>query len=130
MSLRNERLNQILTEARPKIARHWSLYDGGFGHGGTAAAVARVDELLVGYFGKLKDFPDAAPATTILHEIEMLLRGLAEVNASCGGAYLETDERDLLVPIIIEAATVAGLDANAFEDADPTLQFRAKLLIL
>ena len=130
MSLRNERLDQILTQARPKISRHWSLYDGGLGHGGTAVAVARVDERLAGYFEKLKDLPDQAPATAILHEVKMLLQDLAVVNASCGRAFLETEERDLLVPIIIEAATAVGLDPNEFEDGDPTLQFRAEFLVL
>jgi len=37
---------------------------------------------------------------------------------------LETDERDLLVPVITDAAIAAGLDASKFEHGDPTLEFR------
>jgi hypothetical protein len=43
---------------------------------------------------------------------------------------METDERELLVPIILEAATVAGLNLDEFESSDPTLQFRAEFLVL
>ena len=130
MSPRNDKLDQILAEARPRVSKHWSFLTGGFGHRGTPSAVARVNELIDIYFEKLKALPDGAPPTTILREIEILLRSLGEVNASCNGEFLETDERELLVPIIIEAASVAGLNADEFEDADPTLRFRAKFLVL
>src|SRR5262249_49183845 len=113
-----------------RVSTHWTFFDGGFGHGGTPSAVARVNELIDGYFEKLKALPDGAPATTILHEIETLIRGLGEVHASCNEAFLETDERELLVPIIIEAASVAGLNVEAFEDGDPTLDFRAEFMVL
>ena len=126
MSPRNDKLDQILAEARPRVSKHWSFFTGG----GTPSAVTRVNELIDIYFEKLKALPDGAPPTTILREIEILLRSLGEVNASCNGEFLETDERELLVPIIIEAASVAGLNADEFEDGDPTLRFRAEFLVL
>ena len=124
VSLRINRLDHILAEARPRIAKHWSFFIEAGLRGFTPTAVARVDELVDTYFEKLKALPDGAPTTAILREIETLFRRLDEVNASCDGALLETDERELLVPIIIEAASAAGLNAEEFEHGDPTLEFR------
>src|SRR5262249_13401938 len=125
MSLRNDKLDQILAEARPRIAKHWTFFE-------TAppSAIAQVNELLDEYFEKLKALPDGALSTTVLREIETLIRGLGDVNASCNGTLLETDERQLLGPIIIEAASVAGLNVDEFDDGDPTLEFRAEFDVL
>ena len=62
MNLRNERLDQILTQAGPKSrgTGHCMMEAAGMG---TAVAVAQVDELLAGHFDTLKDLPEQAPAT-------------------------------------------------------------------
>jgi hypothetical protein len=125
VSQRVSKLDHILAQARPKIAWHWaSCIEAGLG-GFSAMVTARVDGHIETYFEKLKALPDGAPASMILGEIEALFRGLSEVNAVCGGGLLETDERELLVPIIIEAAAAAGLNTEEVEDGDPTLAFRA-----
>ena len=125
MSLRNDKLDQVLAEARPRIAKHWTFF-----HTAAPSAIARVNELLDEYFEKLKALPDGALSMTVLREIEALIRGLGEVNAACNGTLLETDERELLVPIIIEAASIAGLNVDEFDDRDPTLGFRAEFEVL
>src|SRR5215467_2048586 len=123
-NLRINRLDQVLAEAKPRIAQHWSFFMEAGLSGFTPTTVARVDELIDTYFERLKALPDGASRTAILREIETLFRRLDEVNASCDGALLETDERELLVPIIIEAASAAGLSVGEFEHNDPTLEFR------
>ena len=83
-----------------------------------------MDELIATYFARLKALPNEAQPTAVLSELEALFRRLDEVNATCDQGLLETDERELLVPIIIDAASAAGLDAAGFDGGDPTLQFR------
>ena len=68
--------------------------------------------------------PDPAPTAAIVAEIETLFRELGELNASCEGRLLETDERELLIPIIIEAASAAGVNTEDFQAGDPTVEFR------
>ena len=46
------------------------------------------------------------------------------INARADGGLLETDERELLVTVIIDAAAAAGLEIPEFEHGDPTFQFR------
>jgi hypothetical protein len=124
VSPRVNRLDDILAEARPKIAQHWSSSIHAGLRGIMSAAAARVDELIDMYFQKLRALPEGAPTTAILREIETLFAGLGEVNAACDGELLETDERELLVPIVIGAASAAGLNTEEFEGGDPTLEFR------
>jgi hypothetical protein len=62
--------------------------------------------------------------TEILHAMQALFTRLDEINEAAGSCLLETDERELLVPIILEGAEAAGLDLMAFEEGDPTLMFR------
>jgi len=132
MSLRNDKLDQVLAEARPRIAEHWTFFHTAITSPRfpASSAIARVNELLDEYFEKLKALPDGALSMTVLREMETLIRGLGEVNASCNGTLLETDERELLVPIIIEAASIAGLNVGEFDDRDPTLGFRAEFEVL
>jgi hypothetical protein len=125
VSPRANRLDCILAEASPRIAEHWSSSIQAGLYGFTPSAVARVDELIDMYFQKLKSLPDDAPATAILRGIETLFTGLGEVNSSCDGELLATDERELLVPIIVGAASAAGLNTEEFEGGDPTLEFRS-----
>jgi hypothetical protein len=124
MSRHTSTLDHILAQAKPRIARHWSSCAEAGLSGFTRTATGRVDGLLETYFGRLKALPDPAPTTAIIGEIETLFRELGKVNASCDGRLLETDERELLVPIIIEAASAAGLNTADFQAGDPTFEFR------
>lgn len=124
MSRHTSTLDHILAQAKPRIARHWSSCAEAGLSGFTPTATGRVDGLLETYFERLKALPDPAPTTAIIAEIETLFRELGEVNASCDGRLLETDERELLVPIIIEAASAAGLNTEDFQADDPTFEFR------
>ena len=60
----------------------------------------------------------------ILAAIKTLFEELDEIDEQADEELLSTDERDLLVPVVIDAASAAGLDVSEFEGGDPTLQFR------
>ena len=121
--MRNAKLDRILSEARPEIARHWSSCIKAGLPGFSRDATDQVDRCVAGYFTSLKALPEPAPKDAILEEIKTLFLELDQLNQTAGGSLLETDERELLVPLVIDAATVSGLDAAEFDD-DPTLQFR------
>ncbi len=122
--MRNETLDRILAAAKPGLAAHWSSC---IEHGLTGfslAATGQVDGCIEAYFKRLKALPEPAAKPAILEEIKALFGALDRVNAGAGGGLLETDERELLVPLVIDAAVAAGLDPAGFEDGDPTLAFR------
>lgn len=124
MTMRNEKLDLILAVARPRIAEHWSGCLEAVLRGYTPATVARLDELIDSYFAELKALPDGAPSAEILLCIETFFSRVDQLVAAVGIEFLETDDREVLVPIITEAASAAGLDTEKFEDCDPTLRFR------
>jgi hypothetical protein len=120
--MRNEQLDHILAQARPRIAKHWSgcinagLY--------SLEETLPVNAAIESYFTNLKVLPDPAAESAILAEMKALFEGLDGANQDADGRLLETDERELLVNIIIDAAAAAGLDIDQFENGDPTYQFR------
>jgi hypothetical protein len=59
----------------------------------------------------------------VLAELQRLHAGLDEVNAAADDGLLETDERELLVPLFISAAEVMGVDP-AEHDGEPGGEFR------
>ena len=80
-------------------------------------------------FDRLASFRDAllnAPADhdRIAEEVKSVTLDLNAINRANGGELLETDERDIIVSFLIDAAAAAGLDVDAFEDGDPTLADR------
>jgi len=124
MNARNDKLDLILAEARPRIAEHWSSCLKAGLRGYTPATVTRLDELIDRYFAELKALPDGAPSTEMLLCIKTFFSRVDELMAAVGVEFLETDDREVLVPIITEAAAAAGLDTEKFEGGDPTLEFR------
>lgn len=122
-SARNEKLDQILRDAKPKIAAHWADCIGEI-EAVTPAGTVRVDDQIKVFFERLQALPEPATQDAILMEIKTLFLKLDEVNRDFDGGLLETDERELLVTIIIDAAVIAGFDITPFEGEDPTFQFR------
>ncbi len=122
--MRNEQLDRILAVAKPGLAAHWSSCIEHGLSGFSSAATDQVDNCIEAYFARLKALPEPAGQPAVLEEIKTLFAALDRVNQAAGGGLLETDERELLVPLVIDAAAAAGLDAAAFEDGDPTFAFR------
>lgn len=82
---------------------------------------ALVVEALKTYRAALPDSPDPDTAEDALREAILALN---EANDEADGAMLETDEREILVPWLIETAADAGLDPKQFDDGDPTGDLR------
>jgi len=112
----------VFERAKPTIAAHWSRCIQAGLSGFAPSSVQRVDDALAEYFAAV-DRPGIKQVET-LHVMQSLFARLDEINGAAGGSLLETDERELLVPIILDAAEAAGLDLTAFEDGDPTLIYR------
>lgn len=119
-----EEVLKVLRKARPGIARHWlSCIESGL-PGFTAIRVNKVDNALAKYCAALGTVHRPSSKDAILAAMKTLFKELDRINEEAGGGLLETDERELLVPVIIDAASAAGLDVSEFEDGDPTGPFR------
>ena len=123
MSERNERLEAILAEATPGIAAHWvSCREAGL-EGHTVAAAEAVDAAIRAYFDQLKALPEPCSDTPVLEAMKRLYGSLDEINAHAGYGLLETDERELLVPVFVDAAAACGVDPEA-HDGEPGGEYR------
>jgi hypothetical protein len=122
--VRNQKLDTIFADAKWRVAEHWAgcLEAGLPDH--SAAAHAAVDEYFQAYFEQLRALPEPADKAAIMKVLKTLFANLDGVMTEYGGGLLETDERELLCPPIIEAAEIAGLLLSEFEYGDPTLEFR------
>jgi hypothetical protein len=115
---------KVLTDARRRIARHWlTRIEAGL-NGHSPLLIGRVDAALKQYVVRLSKLKHPASRRTVLAAMKTLLHRLDKVNSEAQGSLLETDERELLVPVIIGAAAAAGLDPAGFEHHDPTFAFR------
>ncbi|MDJ0613672.1 MAG: hypothetical protein QNJ29_08320 [Rhizobiaceae bacterium] len=90
----------------------------------TDTIITTICEEIDEYSNRIQKITSQAMNKTILTEIERIIGRLNNLNAANNGDILETDERELLVPIINGIAEDAGLDLDNFEDGDPTLAFR------
>ncbi len=114
-------IKQFLVDAKPAISEHWKSCREARLHGHAVARTREVDRALEAYVEALERARDK-PA--ILTAMRALFARLDEVNEGAGGGLLETDERELLVPVIVDAAAAAGLDVSRFPHRDPTFEFR------
>ncbi len=115
---------KVLSEAKPRIAQHWDACLKAKLSGHTPARQMKVDQALEAYVAALGGLKGGSPKDGILAAMKSLFETLDEVNEDAGGGLLETDERELLVPVLTDAAVAAGLNLSEFKDGDPTFQFR------
>lgn len=122
---RNDKLDQQLEEARRGILDHWRL-----------APVTDEDDLdeaqpasercepvmicVEAYFESLKASSDPVEPSEVLAAMERLFNDLDDANENAEGRLLRGGERDLLVPIVNEAAKTAGLRPGDVEGSDST----------
>ncbi len=120
----NQDISRKFDEAKPQIAKHWrSCRDAGLtGH--STAMTAKVDRALEDYVAALAGITAKSRKKPIMKAMKALFARLDEINREAKGALLETDEREVLVPIITDLAEAAGLDVDEFSDGDPTFEFR------
>jgi hypothetical protein len=116
---RNRRLDALLEDAEQSIAAHWERCRDSGVAGATQAATDRVDARIRAYFGALKALPAGAGDEKIIAALRSLYDDLMRIDAETGGGFLEEAERDLLEPLLLNAAEAAGLDAHKFPRREP-----------
>lgn len=123
MSDRNKQLDELLASAAAEIQEHWeSCRESGLtGH--TQEAADQVDGQILAFFSHLKALPDPAEEAAVLDALRQLYEALDAINEDTDGNLLETDERELLVPLFIEAAEICGVDPED-HDGEPGGEFR------
>ena len=114
-------LQALWLTARPTLTQHWqSCASSGLPHTAVseAAVAAAFEQFLAALSTPNLEVPDGA-----LRAIQALYARLDVINDEQDGGLLETDERELLVPIVIDAARLVGLDPAAY-DGEPGGEFR------
>ncbi|WP_457798949.1 hypothetical protein [Methylocystis sp. S23] len=116
---RNRRLDDLLEDAEQSIAAHWERCRDSGVAGATQEATDRVDARIRSYFLVLKALPASAPDEKIVAALRNLYDDLMRIDHETGGGFLEEAERDLLEPLVLNAAEAAGLDPNKFLRREP-----------
>lgn len=119
VAARNRRLDALLEDAEHSIAAHWERCRDSGVAGATAEATARIDARIRAYFETLKALPPRAPEARIVEALIGLFDDLMRLDEETGGGLLEEAERDLLLPLILNAAEAAGLDPHKFPRREP-----------
>ena len=123
MSQRNDKLDKILAAAAPEIAAHWkSCREAGL-DSMTKENTDAVDAEIRSYFHRLKALPNPATDAQVLAEMQRLYQHLNAINDKAGSGLLETDERELLVPVFIDAAEACGIAPEKY-DGEPGGEYR------
>jgi hypothetical protein len=123
MTDRNQRLDKLLSEAAPEIQAHWEQCREAGLSGHTQDASDKVDGQILAYVARLKALPDPAEESDVLDAMRQLYEALDAINDETDGGLLETDERELLVPLFIEAAEACGVDPED-HDGEPGGEWR------
>lgn len=117
-------VEKVLADAKPRIAAFWARSREAGLDGHSSDLTGKVDRALEDFVKSLGALPENAGKAPILAALKALFSMLDEINGEADDALLETDERELLVPVIISAAVAAGLNASEFPNGDPTEEFR------
>ena len=116
-------LSEIREQTRSQVVEHWKLCEeSGLQHTNANRddVLAVLDRLYDGLAGIAGRGDEAA-----LNDLLRTTYGdLDRINEACDGMLLETDERELLVPIIVGGVEAAGFDPAAFPDGEPGGEFR------
>ena len=122
--MRNDEIAEAWEEAEAALQEHWQgSIDAGL-EGITPENTAEAIALLDAYGKALAGLPEPATEAAILAEMERTIVALNDLNEREGGSLLETDEREMVCGFLIDAAVACGLDAEKFEDGDPTYAWR------
>ena len=115
-------IDKIWSNAKPIIVAAWKRSeDVGLPHNSK-----NLNEVLSAfdYFvSNVKALPAKHTDDQVLAEIEKLYATLNGINESFDHGLIETGERELLVPIVVDIATAAGVEADKY-DGEPGGEFR------
>lgn len=76
------------------------------------------------FAASLQRVPENAARETLMGEVETVIGRLNALNDQEDGRLLGTAEARRIVPFVVDAVTVAGLDPELSPDRDPTLPSR------
>lgn len=118
-----ESIADLRARALPAIREHWaSCREAGLPHDpSNLAAVVRAFER---FFSVMETMRAPVERARVLEAIAALYADLDAVNEAADGGLLETDERELLVPFVIDATRATGLDPAGFPDGEPGGEYR------
>jgi hypothetical protein len=116
------KFDSILSKAKPEIVTHWERAEAaGLPH--KASNLKQVLTAFEGLVANIKALPESQEEDDVLSELQKLYGTLDQINQAADHGLLETDERELLVPIVIELAVAAGVDPDN-HDGEPGGEFR------
>ena len=118
MTERNTKLDLILAQAMPEIEAHWQNCREFGLEDMTEATTDAINAAIGRYFERLKALSDHPTDAQILSEMKSLYDELNPFEGT-----LETDERELLVPVFIDAAVACGIDPQNY-DGEPGGEYR------
>jgi hypothetical protein len=116
---RDKRLSALLEGAEQSIAAHWERCRDSGVAGASREATDRVDARIRDYFHALRALPNAASDDEIIMSLASLYDDLEKIDYETGGGLLEEAERDLLEPLFLNAAEIAGLDPHKCPRREP-----------
>ena len=116
-------LAELEARARRKIAAHWQRCEKA-NLGRTSENCDQVLSAFDTYFRQMEKLIGVKDKVALREPLRSIYARLGEINAANGDVLLETDERELLVPFIVDAVAVAGFDLNEFPDREPGGEFR------
>lgn len=117
---RNALLTRLFEDAEHSIAAHWERCRANGVPGATNAETDLIDARIVEYFDALKALPSAATQSAIIEPLTALYNDLMRLELDAGGGLLEEAEKELLLPLILNAAEAAGLDPHNFLCREPS----------
>ena len=123
VSRRNKNLDLILAHAMPEIEQHWQACREGGMKAMNQTATDAVDAAIRAYFAGLKALGNQPTEAQILNEMRHLYEKLNKLDAASQNTLLETDERELLVPVFMDAAIACGIDPQDY-DGEPGGEYR------
>ncbi|MEM6972437.1 MAG: hypothetical protein AAF577_06495 [Pseudomonadota bacterium] len=85
-----------------------------------ASAVAMIDR----FTERLIALPVSGARDAVEAAVATLFSELNALNQKAGGRLLETEEREMIVPFVIDAAATRGCDHELYEDGDITIRYR------
>jgi len=115
-------IREIAINTKARLAAHWATcLEFNLADHSTEAHAA-VDRAVEDYFEHVASLP--ADQVSIVSAMKALFSKLDEISHRFGSGLLETDERELIVTPVLDAASGAGLDLTRYPGGDPTLPFR------
>ncbi|MGD2133005.1 MAG: hypothetical protein PVI23_09440 [Maricaulaceae bacterium] len=116
-------IDELAAAMLTELQSYWdeALESGLPGH--DREAHSRAIKYLKAYAEALKQLPSPASSDDIRRAIANLFKELNGLNAERSGTLLETDEREIIVPFIVDAARARGM--GLADEEDPTIEFRS-----